>query len=334
VLLVYVAISYGAFTCLHGTNLAGLDFGSAIPGVFNKDFTVPLPSEVDYFVGKGMNVFRLPFLWERLQSAVGAGLDSTYLGYIDSIVKYATGKGAHVLLDAHNYARYRGKIVGVDVPASALGDLWAKLATYYKSNPNVIFGIMNEPNTMSTEVWLSDANTAIAAIRDAGATQKIFVPGNAWSGAWSWELNWYGTSNAQVMLGVKDPLNNFAFEVHQYLDTDHSGSHAECVNATIGSWSLVPFTAWLRQHNFTGFLGEWAGGRNDLCYQAITDITSYIDTNSDVYLGWSWWAAGPWWGEYIYALDPSGSTDRPQMQYLTPHLQPGNCNALSPNQQN
>jgi len=315
-----------AFTCYLGTNLAGFVFGNDIPGIFNKDYTVPTPAEIDYFVGKGMNIFRLPFRWERLQGVQLGEFNSTYLGYIDSVVKYATNKGAAVLLDPHNYARYYGKVVGTtDVPTAAFADFWSKLANYYKPIPSVIFGLMNEPNSMATELWLADANAVIAAIRATGATNRIFVPGNAWTGAWSWDQNWYGTPNADVLKGIKDPGNNYAIEVHQYFDSDHSGTSETCVSATAGSDSLKVFTTWLRQNGVKGFLGEWAGGRNALCYQAIQDITSYIDTNSDVYLGWSWWAAGPWWGEYIYALDPTAAGDRPQMQYLIPHLQPGSC---------
>jgi len=325
VIVLFITLGSCAFTCWHGVNLSGLAFGTALPGVFNKDYTVPTPSEVDYFMGKGMNIFRLPFRWERLQAAQNSDFDTAYLGYIDSVVTYATGKGAYVLLDPHNYARYYNQVVGQQVPASAFADFWSKLSTYYKGNSRVIFGLMNEPNTMATELWLSDANTAIAAIRATGATNWIFVPGNAWTGAWSWYQSWYGTPNAQVMLGVKDPLNHFAFEVHQYFDSDHSGTSDQCVNNTIGSSSLLDLTNWLRQNKFVGFLGEWAGGRNEVCYEAIQDLTTYMDANTDVYLGWSWWAGGPWWGDYIYALDPSGGQDRPQMQYLVPHLQPGTC---------
>eukprot|EP01123_Difflugia_compressa_P014734 TRINITY_DN795_c0_g1_i1.p1 TRINITY_DN795_c0_g1~~TRINITY_DN795_c0_g1_i1.p1 ORF type:complete len:332 (-),score=62.33 TRINITY_DN795_c0_g1_i1:81-1076(-) len=327
IVLIGCAISILAVpTCYHGVNLAGLDFGGgSLPGIFGKDYTVPTSSEVDYFTGKGMNIFRLPFLWERLQLDQKGALNDTYLGYIDSVVKYATSKGASVLLDPHNYARYYGQVIGSGVPVDSYGDFWSKLANYYKSNSKVIFGLMNEPNTMATELWLSDANVAIQAIRATGATNLILVPGNAWTGAWSWSQNWYGTPNAQVMTGVKDPLNNFAFEVHQYLDSDHSGTHDACVSATVGSESLQIFTSWLKQYNFKGFLGEYAGGRNTLCYQAISDINTYLDNNSDVYLGWTWWSGGPWWGDYIFALDPSNGQDRPQLQYLLPHLQPGKC---------
>jgi len=312
-----------AYTCWHGVNLSGLEFGNAIPGVFNKDYTVPTNQEVDYFTSKGMNFFRLPFRWERLQPTLNGDFDSTYLGYIDSFVKYATGKGAYVLLDPHNYARYNNAIIGQGVPASAFGDFWNRLATYYKSNNRVVFGLMNEPNTMQTELWLSDANVAITGIRSSGATQYIFVPGNAWTGAWSWDQTWYGAANAQVMLGVKDSLNKTVFEVHQYFDSDHSGTSENCVSATVGSESLKVFTAWLKTNGFKGFLGEWAGGRTATCYQAISDILNYMDDNSDVWLGWTWWSAGPWWGDYIFALDPANGADRPQMQYLVPHLKPG-----------
>src|SRR5688572_819873 len=51
-----------------GVNLAGAEFGdSSLPGVYNTHYTYPRSNEVDYFIGKGMNTFRLPFRWERLQ---------------------------------------------------------------------------------------------------------------------------------------------------------------------------------------------------------------------------------------------------------------------------
>jgi endoglucanase len=30
-----------------------------------------------------------------------------------------------------------------------------------------------------------------------------------------------------------------------------------------------------------------------------------MQANSDVWIGWAWWAAGPWWAQdYIYLLEP------------------------------
>jgi endoglucanase len=276
-------------------------------------------------MGKGMNTFRLPFMWERLQNSQFAAFNPAELNRLDNVVNYATGQEAYVILNPHNFARYYGNVIGGGtVPTSAFADFWSKLASHYQDNPRVIFGLVNEPNTMSTELWRDDANAAIATIRATGATNLILVPGNAWTGAWSWEQNWYGTPNAQVMLEIVDPGHNYAFEVHQYLDADASGTSAICVSATVGSERLVIFTNWLQAHGKRGFLGEFAGGRNNTCYAALNDMLEYVDGHADVWLGWTYWSAGPWWpADYIFTLEPQGGVDRPQMTVLSQHLPPG-----------
>lgn len=305
-----------------GVNLAGADFGeNNLPGTYNVDYTYPTHTEVDYFVNKGMKIFRLPFRWERLQQQQFEDLDTDELARIDDFVDYATSKGASVLLDPHNYARYYGTVIGEGVPDTAFADFWSKLATHYMSNSSVIFGLMNEPHDMSSELWRDDANKAIQAIRKTGATNLILVPGNGWSGAHSWEESSYGTPNATVMLKIRDPGNNYAFDVHQYLDSDFSGTSDQCVNTVIGSQSLVDFTLWLKHHHKRGFLSEFSGGSNKVCYKAIDRMLGYIDSHADVWLGWTYWAAGPWWPKQsTTTLEPIGRRDRPQMATLSKHI--------------
>ena len=173
-----------------GTSLAGGDFGEAVlPGSYNTNYTYPTTPEVDYFLGKGANTFRLPFRWERMQPTLNSALDATELSRMDTIVNYATSHGAYVLLDPHNYARYwiggrpggTEAIVGsAQLPNSTLADLWTRLANQYKNNSHVMFGLMNEPNNMSTEQWAGGAQAAINAIRatvreqpDLGARQRL-----------------------------------------------------------------------------------------------------------------------------------------------------------------
>ncbi len=305
-----------------GVNLAGAEFGhNELPGEYNKHYTYPTRSEVDYYVSKGMNVFRLPFRWERLQYQANGPLNAAELSRIKSFVNYAASKGAAVILDPHNYARYYGEVIGgANVPVSAFEDFWAKLATEFKNNPHVLFGLMNEPYGMETELWLADANAAISAIRATGANNLILVPGNAYTGAHSWSSTWYGTANAKVMINVVDPADNYAFEVHQYFDDNSSGTSETCVNATIGSSRLKSFTAWLRANNKRGFLGEFGCSSNDNCLAALDDMLAYIDSNSDVWLGWTYWAGGPWWGSYMYSVEPQNNKDKPQMDVLKGHL--------------
>ena len=311
---------------LKGVNLAGADFGyDTLPGNFGREYTYPTTEEVDYFMAKGMNIFRLPFLWERLQNDQSGPFNQDELTRIKDFVSYVTSKQGYVILDPHNGARYYDEIINLDgpygaLPLAAFEDFWTKLANQFKDNTLVIFGLMNEPHDMSSELWRDDANAAIAAIRATGAKNLILVPGNAWTGAHSWNDNGYGTPNSTVMKKIVDSENNYAFEVHQYLDSDSSGTSDQCVSEDIGAQRLVEFTKWLHENNQRGFLGEFAGGRNDTCLKGLDKMLDYIDDNKDVWLGWTYWAAGPWWGDDIFTVEPKYGNNRPQMEILIQHI--------------
>jgi endoglucanase len=310
---------------LAGVNLAGPDFGQNVPGVFNIDYTYPTTDEIDYFVARGMNVFRFPFLWERMQPTLNGELDPQELARLRLVVSYATRAGASALLDPHNYARRDGTLIGSDaLPDAAFADFWGKLATVFKDDQRAIFGLMNEPHDLGpggTQRWLGSVNAAIATIRAAAAANLVLVPGNLWTGAWSWTEVSDGASNAQVMAGVVDPGNRFAFEVHQYLD-DGSGAGTECVSASIGFERVADFTAWARRTGVRGFLGEFGAPATNTCRYAVDNLLGYLGDNPDVWLGWTWWAAGPWWGDYAMSIEPSSKGDAPQMAILTRYLTP------------
>ncbi|MGE4286742.1 MAG: cellulase family glycosylhydrolase [Phycisphaerae bacterium] len=304
-----------------GVNLSCAEFaGDKLPGEFNRHYTYPTEAEIDYYSGKGMNLFRLCFQWERIQPKAGEEFKADEFARLDKVVTWATAKDCFTILDPHNYARYYGKTIGADAPEGCFADLWKRLAEKYKDNPKVIFGLINEPHDMPTELWLAQANEAIAAIRQTGAGNLILVPGNGWTGAWTWQKDWYGTPNAKVMLNVKDSANNFAYEVHQYLDEDGSGRSPDCVSKTIGSERLKEFTEWLRANNKRALLGEFGVAANETALAALDDITLYLESNSDTWIGWSYWAAGPWWGDYMYSIEPAGGEDKPQMNVLEKYL--------------
>jgi endoglucanase len=308
-------------TFVGGTNLSGAEFGT-VPGNYGTDYLYPPHSDVDYFVGKGFRIFRIPFLWERMQPNLQQPLASAELARLQDLVSYATSKGAYVLVDPHNYARYNGNIIGdagSPVGTADFADFWSRLSALFASNDHAIFGLMNEPHDMATSLWLTDANAAIAAIRKGGARNVVFVPGNSWTGAHSW-TDGGSSSNATVMLGVQDPLSNYVFEAHQYLDSDYSGTHADCQSTTIGSQSLQAFTQWLQTNHLRGFLGEFGVANNTTCMAALEDMLSYIDQNRSLWAGWTWWSAGPLWGSYMFSIEPSNGMDAPQTATLVKHL--------------
>ena len=305
---------------LLGVNLAGADFGETVlPGTFGVNYTYPTEAEIDHFLSRGMNTIRLPFRWERLQRAFLGEFDAAEMGRLSKFVDSALQKGAYVLLDPHNYARYHGNVIDAADEVSALADFWSRLARAFPDE-RVLYGLMNEPFDMTTEQWLKDANAAITAIRKTGAKNLILVPGNAWTGAHSWTQNWYGTPNGTTMLGVVDPLEHYAYEVHQYLNGDSSGGDDSCVSRTIGSERIKEMTAWAKTHKKKVFLGEFSGGASETCLAALDDLLTAIDQDPDVWLGWTFWAAGPWWGNSTGVIEPINGVDRPQMIALRKHL--------------
>lgn len=306
-----------------GVNIAGAEFGADhVPGIFGQHYIYPEPSTIDYYAAKGMNIIRLPVLWERLQHRLATNLDEAEMQRIDAVVSHVTSKGMRIIIDVHNYAQYSGSVIGtLNLPPTALGDLWRQIAARYKQNNLVIFGLMNEPTKLRTETWLEAANGAIAKIRQVGAKNLILVPGNGWSSARDWMSGKYGTPNSQVMLNVVDPDENYVFDVHQYFDYNFTGTHDDCQSVEIGVRSLTPFTDWAREHHKRGFLGEFGAGANALCLENLDRLLKFMAANNDVWLGWTYWAAGAWWPkEYYTNIEPLNGQDRPQMLVLEKYL--------------
>lgn len=161
---------------------------------------------------------------------------------------------------------------------------------------------------MSTELVARLNQAAIDGIRSAGATsQYITVEGNAWTGAWTWTTTkgTDGLTNAAGMGNLTDPSDKIIYQMHQYLDSDGSGTSATCVSGTIGRERLVSATEWLRTIGKVGLIGEFAGAVNDVCEEAVKSMLVYMAENSDVWLGALWWSAGPWWGDYMFSLEPA-----------------------------
>ena len=314
---------------LPGVNASGAEFqGKGVPGRYGYDYSYPTHADLDYLIGKGLVFIRLPFRWKRLQREVQQPFDAEELARLQDTVAHVISKGGYVVLDPHDYGRRDG-IIGSGAEGAAtqadFADFWSRLATVYAGEPRVAFGLMNEPNKMSTELWLENANAAIGAIRATGARNVIAVPGNAWTGAWNWLKKVDGfTASGDVMGGVVDPLDNFIYEMHQYLDEYSSGDPSKpCVSTTIGSERLVAATGWLRERGRRAFIGEIGVGKNETCLAALEDMLTYMDANRDVWQGWTYWSAGSRWNpEYDYSLQrlKDSEVDRPQMGVLTSHL--------------
>ncbi len=320
-LMVLAGPVQAAQPCFRGINLSGAEFGEP-GGVVGTDYVYPSDPTIDYFAKKGFTSVRLPFLWERLQPSLRGELDAEELSRLKESVSKLKAAGLRVVLDPHNYARYHDTVIGsAEVSSDDFADFWGRLARQFANDPDVTFGLMNEPHDMPAEQWLDAANAALARIRGERADNLVLVPGTAWTGAHSWQGGYYGTPNADVMLGVVDPVDNFAYEVHQYFDDDFSGTKENCSRATDAVTAIETFTRWLREHGKRGYLGEFGVPRQEACVSALSDMVGVVESNRDLWVGWAYWVAGDWWPESeALNVQPTAQGDRPQLKGLSKAL--------------
>ncbi|KAK0724602.1 glycoside hydrolase family 5 protein [Lasiosphaeris hirsuta] len=291
-----------------GVNESGAEFGNKdLPGTLGKHYTWPVHSTIDTLVSNGFNTFRIPFMMERLvPNKLDGAINTAYAQGLEDIVKYVTSKGAYAIVDPHNFGRYYDKII-TDV--AGFKTYWTTTAKAFASNEKVIFDTNNEYHDMDNSLVQKLNQAAIDGIRAAGATsQYIFVEGNSYSGAWTWSSSGNGAS----LKDLKDPSDKIIYEMHQYLDSDGSGTSATCVSSTIGAERVKDATAWLKANGKKGIIGEFAGGANSVCKSAVTGLLDHLEANSDVWTGALWWGGGPWWGDgatgYIFGYEPPSGT--------------------------
>ncbi|OOF95328.1 glycoside hydrolase family 5 protein [Aspergillus carbonarius ITEM 5010] len=284
-----------------GSNVSGAEFGQAnIPGTLGTDYIWPSASDVTPLVNAGMNIFRIPFLMERLVPDNLTGeADATYMADLKATVKTITDLGAYAVVDPHNFGRYYGEII---TSPSEFGAFWTTVAKEFTDNDLVVFDTNNEYHDMDQTLVFNLNQAAITAIRATSATsQYIFVEGNSYSGAWTWT-----TTNTNLG-NLTDPSDKLIYEMHQYLDSDGSGTSSTCVSSTIGAERVAAATTWLQENGKLGVLGEFAGGANTVCEEAVVGMLNALEAASDVWLGGMWWSAGPWWGDYIFSLESGGT---------------------------
>jgi endoglucanase len=335
-------------TSLRGVNVAGAEWAytaGQMP-VEGQNYLWVFPEDIDYLASKGVAFVRLLFSWEILQPSLNGDLDVAYETTMSDRTSYATSKDMNVMIEPHGgkytrFARYQGHAVGsAAVPDSAFADLWRRLAELHQGNSKVIFGLMNEPNAMSTTQWFAAAQAAIDAIRATGATNMIMVPGNGFSQPSSWNDTWYDTaipkvSNADGWATLLDPLNNIVVSVHTYFDQNAGGGADDIVGPDIIQQRLQPVVDWARARGLKVHLSEFgANAATPGAETAVANAITYMDANADVVIGWAWWAYGPpsWWGGYHFTLCPTSNytVDDPKMAWLEPRFEGPSVPTLRP----
>lgn len=309
---------------LVGINMSGANFAPHItPGKVGTNYFYPEKKYFKYYAEKNIRLIRFPFIWERVQHDLHKGINFDQMRLLKRTLDYAAEHDQKIILDMHNYGRYKGKLIGSpEVPYKAYADVWRKLAEEFKGHPALLgYDIMNEPHS-TNGLWPGAAQAAVDAIREVDMDTLIFVEGDRWASTFHWRY-----VNEDFL--IKDPADKIVYEGHLYLDKDFSGRYAadEKVDPMLGIERVRPFVEWLKENNLKGFLGEYGvPAHSESMLVAMDNLLGFLNENC---MPSAYWAGGPGWGEYVLAVEPIDGKDRPQMDVLQKHIS-NNCTEYGP----
>lgn len=309
-----------------GINMAGAEFGfNNLPGVYNTDYTYPTAENIAYFASKGFKLMRLPFRWERVQQTLNGDLNIAELARMEKFVDDCAKQGIQVILDMHNYGRYRlnkqDEIVGgPKVNRINFSDVWKKLAVRFSTKNNIYgYDIMNQPNKMGSYTWWPTAQDCVNSIRQVDTKTPIIISGNesGFSECWAQEND--------DLKKITDPSNKLIFGAHTFFDRESYGGYnppafdSANVSLYVGIDRVKCFVEWLQKNNKRGMVTSFGVPDNDNRWLIAMDI--FLKYLRDHCVNALYWAGGPWWGNYNLSVQSTvGGVDRPQMAILTKYL--------------
>lgn len=302
----------------HGWLATGGEYNpDTLNAVYGSDYIYPSDGDVSkgypnnkeyaFYRSKNMGIVRLAFDIRRLQPNNLQAFNTAELNRIRTQVSLIEAQGQKVILDPHTYGYMWSNALGdydliiTTAMKNNFNDFWRRLAQAFASDANVIFGIMNEPQDDYTAgQWRTAAVGAVNTIRSvetAAQRHVILIPGIGWTNAGNW--SYWG--NDVAWAGYSDPVGGpWAFEMHQYLDSDSSGTNSQCVSGSGNR--LNQATNWAITNHYQIFLGEFAFVNSRSCNTQATTLLNYIRANPTTWVGWTWCCGGPWIGDNLFNL--------------------------------
>lgn len=296
----------------------------------------------------GMNAIRVPVSWGYLQlDGAGQGpinLDY-YTNYIRPLLQTLTKAKVHAIVDLHAYMRYSkfgehysGCFGGAPCPDGTLildeqayQSVWGQLLKLIQEDgaidkDYIVLDLMNEPVGVPDDKVFTIQASLIKQLRALKFNGTILVEGNNWTGLHSWTTKeWIGSdgkhyTNANLFTrenfakaGITD-LSKVLINVHQYLDSDYSGTHDTCLQdlSSTGQegFNLDAFADYLKQNQLKAIVTEFGTGTDGAsCSAPLNQFMNYLKDHSAKgknygFAGWTIWSFGHGWGGYNLRVTP------------------------------
>lgn len=334
-----------------------------IPNLSEADSQLPVSDlkDTQAFINQGMNTVRIPVSWGYLQldgPGVGGINESYYDNYLRPLLESLTQAKVYTMVDLHAYMRYSrfGEQYSGCGPDGACPDgtlitdekayqsVWGQLLARIQKDSKIdqkylMLDLVNEPVGVPNDSVFTIQASVIKLLRQQGFEGYILVEGNSWTGLHSWTTaQWTGSdgqtyTNASLFTranfakaGITD-LSRVLINVHQYLDSDYSGTHQSCLPnlETTGEngFNLDVFTSWLQENKLQAMVTEFGTGQDSAsCAAPLKQFLQYMQDNSSKgkdygFAGWTVWSTGHGWGNYNLRVTP----DSYQMGIMSEFLQ-------------
>jgi endoglucanase len=232
-----------------------------------------------------INAARVPLnedCWLNINGVNSAYAGAAYQSAVQSYVNLLHQYGIYAILDLHWNAPGTTQATGQQVMPDAdhAPAFWTSVASFFKSDPALLFDLYNEPHDVSWRCWRDGCEsggwrsagmqTLVSAIRRSGARQPIMLGGLAWANDLS---SW-------LRYEPSDPL-------HQLVASFHVYNFNTCATPACWDETVAPVAA--RVPVVTGELGE-----DDCGHGFIDRYMAWADAHAVSYLGWTWdtWNCG------------------------------------------
>lgn len=299
---------------LRGVNYSGTEYACIQGwGIFDGPSDV---ASVQVMASWGINAVRLPLNEDCWLGINGVRADyggAAYQSAIGSYVSLLLQHGIVPVLDLHWSAPGNQRATRLlPMPdREHAPEFWRQVATRFKSQPDVVFDLFNEPspdsNRDSPAAWVCwrDGGTCpgvpyetagmqelVTAVRETGATNLILLSGVQHANALS---GW-------LTHRPLDPADNLAVAIHVYPQGNRCGS-VECYEAQYAPVAQqVPLIA--------AEFGESTDG--SVCSTTRSNaLLDWLDQRNASYLAWVWNTWGTSCGDLSLILDFAGTPHAP-----------------------
>jgi aryl-phospho-beta-D-glucosidase BglC (GH1 family) len=274
-------------------------------------FNVPTATDLSKLHSYGVRLVRLPLMWERLQNVRGGALDAT--GYLTSVQSFCTTAwntyGIKVILDVHNYGRYRDGAYNNGSSSGATGST----ASQNAADNSVTYAIGGGGATFTGSI--------------AGTT--LSIPGGVTNGPLTAGMYLTGagiTANTQIVSGSGTTwtVNNSqtvaseAMAANAVTQADFTDFWTKMATAFVGNVGVAGYELINEPHNMPGdvltFPADFTNGTWAPAAQAAITAIRTVDTVTPIYVDGNQFAGPGWFNP------PSSAYNFPKMADASNHV--------------